>query len=283
MPELPEVETMAADLRAALLGARVADAWLTHPSMLRHPDPADFPVNLIGRRVTAIGRRAKTVLLWLDGDLVLTIAPVMTGHLAITTSGSPRGKHDHLGIGFDDGRELRLTDTRRFARFGLWPAGSDDLPLDAAGRPLFAAIGPEPWDASLDDFAARLRRPAFRRRAIKAALLDQALLAGVGNIYADEALWAAHLHPLTPAGALTDGEAAGLLAAIRAILEEGIARRGSSVRDYAPPDGGASMAQRLAAYGRGGQPCLRCGTTMARGIVAGRGTSWCPSCQPAKV
>lgn len=278
MPELPEVETMAIDLRPVLVAGRIADVWLTHPTQLRFPDPAAFVAGLVGRTVVSVGRRAKSVLITLDDERVLVIAPIMTGHLEVVQAELPHGKHDRLGVTLADGRELRLTDTRRFARFGLF-AAADGLPLAPDDRPLFAAIGPEPWSVELDDFASKLRTPRFRRKAIKAALLDQGLLAGVGNIYADEALWSARLHPLTPAGSLSEAAATGLLEAVRKILAEGIARRGSSVRDYTPPGGGAAMQEHLMAYGRAGLPCRRCGTALARGIVAGRGTVWCPICQ----
>lgn len=279
MPELPEVETMAADLRPALTGAHIVDAWLTHPTQLRFPASDAFIAGLSGRRIVDVGRRAKSVLVQLDDGRILVIAPIMTGHLALVPTDQERGRHDRLGVTLADGRELRLTDTRRFARFGLFAAGVDGLPLAPDGRPLFAAIGPEPWNTVLDDFATRLRMRPFAQQAIKAALLDQRLLAGVGNIYADEALWNARLHPLMRAGQLSEHQAAELLGAVRTVLAEGVARRGSAVRDYAPPEGGAAMQERLVAYGRGGQPCLRCGATLARGVVAGRGTVWCPQCQ----
>lgn len=282
MPELPEVETMVRDLRRVLVGVRITDSWLTHPTMLRHPDPATFAERLRGRSAIGLRRRAKSVIIDLDDRQALTIAPIMTGHLDVVDAGLARERHDHLGLTTSDGRELRLRDPRRFARFGLWMLDADDNLLDEHDQHLFGHVGPEPCDPSLEagGLAGRLRGRQSAR-SVKAALLDQSVLAGIGNIYADEILWAARLHPQTRVSDIGDAESEHLLELTRAILTEGIVHRGSSVRDYVPPAGAAGMQDRLNAYGRAGQPCRRCGATLAKGVVAGRGTVWCPGCQEA--
>lgn len=283
MPELPEVETMTRDLRPRLLGAQIVDAWCERASSLRYPDLETFRADLAGSRILAVERRAKSVLLRLSSGAVLVFAPRMTGRFEIAAASSPRHPHDRLGLVLADGRELRFRDQRTFGRVGLYPTDADGVVLDPVGQPLFGAIGPEPLSADFgpEEFLVRLASKPFARRSIKAVLLDQGFLAGMGNIYADEALWRSRIHPGYRAGGLSGSAAVRLYTDIRLLLVEAIAARGSSVIDYMPPDGAPAMQEKLEVYGRGGQACRRCGTSLARGRYAGRSTTFCPRCQPA--
>ena len=181
MPELPEVETIARELRPLVRDAVVAEVWTDWPRAIRHPEPAAFGAGLVGRRIVDVGRRAKWLVLTLDGGAMLVIQVKMTGQLFVVDAATPRDRHVHVAWRLADGRELRLRDTRKFARVGLYRAGDDGLPLDAAETgALFAGHGPEPLEPSftLADFRRRLRA---RRGRLKPMLLDQAFLAGVGK------------------------------------------------------------------------------------------------------
>ncbi len=279
MPELPEVETIARELRPLVRDAVVAEVWTDWPRAIRHPEPAAFGAGLVGRRVVDVGRRAKWLVVTLDGGAMLVIQVKMTGQLFVVDAATPRDRHVHVAWRLADGRELRLRDTRKFARVGLYRAGDDGLPLDAAETgALFAGHGPEPLEPSftLADFRRRLRA---RRGRLKPMLLDQAFLAGVGNIYADEALWRARLHPLRTAASLRRPDEARLFAATRGVLTEAIERRGSSVDDYTAPEGDGEMQEHLDVYQRTGLPCHRCGRPIRRILVGGRGTHFCSWCQ----
>lgn len=276
---------MARDLAPAV-GARIGIADLRTPAVVAG-SPDELVMRLRGRTITGIWRRAKTIVIDLDGGLTLLMAPRMTGAPRLEDpSRPPRDRHDHLGLYLvRRGRpDLRLVwrDPRRFGRLRLVERGSDGY-RDGAGRDPFAALGPEPIDPAFGarGFAAHLRARGGRR-ALKAALLDQSVVAGVGNIYADEACFAARLHPATPVGELDDAELRAIGAAAIRIMAEAVRRRGSRVRSYRAPSGGEGMAARLRAYGRGGLPCLRCRTPMAASRVAGRGTTHCPACQPGR-
>jgi formamidopyrimidine-DNA glycosylase len=279
VPELPEVETIARELRPLVHDAVVAEAWTDWPRAIRHPSPPAFAAGLVGRRIEDVRRRAKWLVLSLDGGSMLVIQVKMTGQLLVAASDTPRDRHVHLGLRFTDGRELRLRDTRKFARVGLYRRGEDGLPLDAAGTgALFAGHGPEPLEAAFTGrvFRARLRA---RRGRLKPLLLDQRFVAGIGNIYADEALWRARLHPLRTANSLRPADALRLYRAIRGVLGEAIERRGSSVGDYTAPEGDGEMQEHLDVYQRTGQPCHRCGRPIRRIIIGGRGTHFCSWCQ----
>ena len=282
MPELPEVETMVRDLRGPLLGAIVLDAWSVRPQML-NVDLGLLRAEVAGSRIMATERRAKTVLLRLDSGRVLTFAPRMTGLFWLGPAGAPRHRHDRFGLSLANGQELRFRDLRTFGRIGLYTTDSDGMLLNAAGEPLFADLGPEPLgpDFELANFVARLGARKRARARLKPLLLDQSFLAGLGNIYADECLWRARIHPLRQVDSLRVEEIAQLYMTIRAVLAEAIERRGSAVSDYAPPDGRASMQHHLAVYGRTGRPCLHCGTPIERIVIAGRSSHFCPVCQLA--
>jgi formamidopyrimidine-DNA glycosylase len=289
VPELPEVETVARDLRGLIVGATITGAAGDWPRVIAsHPTVEAFADAVAGRRVETIGRRAKLVVVRLSGDpatpghhpAALTIHLKMTGQLFVVPAGSPADRHVHLRLALADGRELRFRDIRKFGRVGLWPLdATTGEPLDSrAGGELFAALGPEPLDDAftVGAFRARLRA---RRGRLKALLLDQGFIAGVGNIYADEALWRSRLHPLRSAATLRPHDEARLHREIRAILAEAVERRGSSIDDYTAPDGDGSMQDRLDVYQRTGDPCPRCGRPIRRVVVGGRATHLCSWCQ----
>jgi formamidopyrimidine-DNA glycosylase len=289
VPELPEVETVARDLRGLIVGATITGAAGDWPRVIAsHPTVEAFADAVAGRRVETIGRRAKLVVVRLSGDpatpghhpAALTIHLKMTGQLFVVPAGSPADRHVHLRLALADGRELRFRDIRKFGRVGLWPLdATTGEPLDSrAGGELFAALGPEPLDDAftVGAFRARLRA---RRGRLKALLLDQGFIAGVGNIYADEALWRSRLHPLRSAATLRPRDEARLHREIRAILAEAVERRGSSIDDYTAPDGDGSMQDRLDVYQRTGDPCPRCGRPIRRVVVGGRATHLCSWCQ----
>ena len=222
-----------------------------------------------GARIDAVGRRGKYLLLSLDDDRELVVHLGMTGVLRLRPG--ELDPYVRAWWALDDGRVLELRDVRRFGRIGVVPVG------EYASLPTLAAQGPEPWDAALDD--GGLWRATKRSHArIKTQLLSQRPLAGVGNIYADEALWRAGVHP--GRRSITRKESERLLVELRTVLEQGIANGGTTLRDYRTPDGEPGRNQlELGAYGRAGQPCLRCGTELRRTVIDARGTTFCPTCQ----
>ncbi len=281
MPELPEVETVARDLRRLVVGATIEGATGDWPRLVgSHASIAAFADAVAGRRIEAVGRRAKLVVVELSGHAALTIHLKMTGQLFVVPSGAPADRHVHLALALADGRELRFRDIRKFGRVGLWPRDPlSGAVLDAEdGRELFANHGPEPLDVAftLRAFRARLRD---RHARLKPLLLDQAFIAGIGNIYADEALWRARLHPLRRAASLHPPDEARLYREVRAVLTEAIERRGSSVDDYTAPDGDGAMQEHLQVYQRAGAPCFRCSRPVRRIVVGQRATHFCSWCQ----
>jgi formamidopyrimidine-DNA glycosylase len=281
MPELPEVETVARDLARHLAGATIAGARGDWPrAIASHPDVETFAAALAGRRVEDVGRRAKLVVVRLSGGAALTIHLKLTGQLFVVPAGAAQDRHVHVVLELEDGRELRFRDVRKFGRVGCWPVDpTTGTVMEAAGGSgLFAGTGPEPLDAAFTLRAFRLRLRG-RRGRLKPLLLDQAFIAGVGNIYADETLWRARLHPLRTAASLRPPHEARLYRELRAVLAEAVARRGSSIDDYTAPDGDGSMQERLVAYQRTGEPCLRCRRPIRRIVVGGRATHFCSWCQ----
>src|SRR6266545_2748144 len=273
MPELPEVETVARDLQRWVAGATIADAEVRWERTIRHPQPGDrFVAELRGAIIRRVGRRAKSVLLHLDDGRVMTVALRMTGALIVAAGGAPDDPYARVVFRLADGRELRYRDVRKFGRIGLWERGGVPRPGSRRGArrrvaearepyrvgDVFARHGPEPLAASFS--AARLAtRLEGRSARLKTLLLDQTFIAGVGNIYADEALWRARLHPLRAADTLTAEEVRRLHRAVRAVLRQGIVNRGASFADYVGADGEpGDNAERLAVYRRTGQPCPRC-------------------------
>ena len=260
MPELPEVETVARDLRPRLVGATIVGARSSWARTLRTHAPDEFAAEIAGRTVEAVGRRGKLVVVELSGSAALTIHLKMTGQLFVVPADLPEDPYVRLVLELADGRELRFRDIRKFGRVGLYPRDpvTGDLLTEPGGAVVFAGQGPEPLD---DAFTLRAFRARLRARTgrLKSLLLDQGFLAGIGNIYADEALWTARLHPLRSASSLRPADERRLYAAIRAILAEAVERRGSSIDDYTAPDGDGEMQERLNVYQRTGRamPALR--------------------------
>ena len=280
MPELPEVETVARDLRPRIVGATITGARCHWARTLRAHTPEGFAGAVAGRRIEAVGRRAKQLVIELSGDAALTIHLKMTGQLFVVPQDAPEDPYVRLVLELADRREVRFRDIRKFGRVGLY--GRDpvtgELVTEVGGASVFAAIGPEPLDPAftVSDFRRKLRR---RKGRLKPLLLDQSFIAGVGNIYADEALWTARLHPLRTAATLRPPDERRLYEAIRSTLAEAIERRGSSIDDYTAPDGDGSMQERLQVYQRTGEPCPRCGRPIKRIVVGARSTHFCSWCQ----
>ncbi len=277
MPELPEVETVRARL-APLLEGRRLDRVEIHDGRLTRPfDPVEVAAELQGERVAALERRGKYLIVRFESGRCLLVHLRMTGSLRHAPGGSlPDDPHRRAVVRLDDGSDVAYRDVRRF---GTWllvePGELDDY--------IAARLGEEPLGPA---FTARSlgRRLAGRTAPVKAAILDQRNLAGVGNIYADEALWRARIHPLRPAGELDEAELRALHRGIRRALEAGIARQGATLRDYAQPDGSrGGMQHEFKVYGREGEPCDRCGTPIEKTRAGGRGTWYCPSCQVRQV
>jgi formamidopyrimidine-DNA glycosylase len=279
MPELPEVETIARELRPLVLDARITGAWWDWPAVIRHPAPAEFESAVAGRSILDVTRRAKWLLLELSNDAVLAIQVKMTGQLFVMPADAPRDRHVHFLLRFADGRELRMRDVRKFGRVGMYRRDEAGL-IRAADevRELFAEHGPEPLSDALTLPAFR-RLLRARRGRLKPLLLDQSFLAGIGNIYADEALWRARLHPLRRVSSLRPRDERALYEAIRSSLAEAVERRGSSVDDYTAPEGDGEMQEHLRSYGRTGLPCPRCGRPIRRIVLGARGTHFCSWCQ----
>lgn len=272
MPELPEVETTIRDLRPDVLGQRITGAHVLWARTVAAPDADVFQHELLGRRILALSRRGKYLVFTLDEGAVLICHLRMTGRLRVEPPGSPvvSGPHVRAWFELSDGRRLVFTDSRKFGR--MW--------LVADVGPVFDKLGPEPLETSFDAtlLGDRLRR---RRVAIKALLLDQSVVAGLGNIYADEALFRARIHPLRRAPSLTDSEVERLHAAIVEVLGAAVGGRGTTLRDYRPPYGERGNYQNeLQVYQRTDQPCPRCGQPIRRIRVTQRSTHFCPNCQP---
>jgi formamidopyrimidine-DNA glycosylase len=281
MPELPEVETIARDLARHLAGATLVGARGDWPrAIASHQSVEAFSAAISGRRVESVGRRAKLVVVRLSGDAALTVHLKMTGQLFVVPAGAPLDRHIHVVLELADGRELRFRDIRKFGRVGCWPVDpvSGEVLVTEDGAGLFAEMGPEPLAETFTP-AALGDRFRGRRGRLKPLLLDQGFVAGVGNIYADEALWRARLHPLRTAATLRPPAVARLHRELRAVLAEAVERRGSSIDDYTAPDGDGTMQERLEVYGRAGEPCRRCGRSIQRLVIGGRATHFCSWCQ----
>ncbi len=270
MPELPEVEMVVRGLRDPLIGRRVSSLWTDWPRIIHSPQPEEFAARIHGQRFSAIDRRGKFILCALDSE-ILIVHLRMTGRLYVAAddSQSPADRWLHFRLQLDCGQQLRFSDARKFGR--IW--------LTAAANTVTGALGPEPLSRQFT--ARRLAAGlAKRSRALKPLLLDQGFLAGVGNIYADEALNRARLHPLRPADSLDEAETVALHRALRATLRAGIRHEGASINWYRKPDGTrGSSQQHFRVYGRAGQPCPRCGASIVKTVVAQRGTHFCPACQ----
>ncbi|GFN22455.1 bifunctional DNA-formamidopyrimidine glycosylase/DNA-(apurinic or apyrimidinic site) lyase [Thermanaeromonas sp. C210] len=273
MPELPEVETIKRTLKPKVEGRVIEGVEVLNPAVVCSPSPEEFCSLLPEKRILDIGRRGKYLLWQVDGGHALVWHLGMTGRLTVSSPGVPLEPHTHVLLTLDGGLQVRYADPRRFGRCYLGPvpgvftlAGLDRLGVE----PLSPEFTPEGLKGLL----------AGRRRCVKEVLLDQHCLAGLGNIYCDEALFEAGIHPLRPSCTLTVGEVARLHRAIRKVLEDGICHGGTSIRDYIDGDGKRGCHQEyLAVYGRAGQPCPRCGGPVERLVVGGRGTHFCRRCQ----
>ena len=273
MPELPEVETVRRQLEPVLVGRRVDRVEIFDSRLTRPEDPAAVAAQLEGERVAAVRRRGKYVVVRFESGRVLLIHLRMTGSLRHARDGElPDDPYRRAVVTLDDGSDVAYRDVRRF---GTWLL----LEPEEFDAYLAKRVGVEPLEPGFTakTLAARL---AGRRAPIKAAILDQRTVAGVGNIYADEALWHARVHPLRPARELTADELRAVHRGIRRALQTGIARQGATLRDYTQPNGAAgSMQEEFRVYGRGGEPCARCRAPIEKTRVGGRGTWFCPHCQ----
>ena len=275
MPELPEVETIRSRLAPGLTGRRLEGVEILDPRLTRPEPPELVAVALEGERVADVRRRGKYLVVVLESGRHLLIHLRMTGNvLHPAPGGREDDPHVRAVVRLDDGSDVIYRDVRRF---GTW-----DLLEPGELEEYFAArrLGVEPLGRSFTA-AALGRSLAGRKAPVKAALLDQRAAAGIGNIYADEALWYARINPLVPAGQLGDEQVAELRQGVRKALSLGIRRQGATLRDYRGADGSpGSMQDEFRVYGREGEPCDRCGTPIAKTRVAGRGTWFCPVCQP---
>jgi formamidopyrimidine-DNA glycosylase len=268
VPELPEVQTVVSTLAPRLVGRRFLAIRHARPDMIG-PLGTDLAQHLRRRTVDSVTRRAKRIVFALDNGCRFYIHLGMTGRLTVEPQAAPVLPHTHLVIALGGRLQLRFRDVRRFGRV-CW------MGTDAADGDL----GPEPLETGAAELAARLART---RRAIKTALLDQRLIAGLGNIYVDESLFAAGIHPQTQANRLSPEQVRRLSRSIKQTLRQAINHRGSTLRDYVDADGNAGGFQRLhRVYGREGEPCRTCKTAIQRIVLGGRSTHFCPSCQPTK-
>jgi formamidopyrimidine-DNA glycosylase len=287
MPELPEVETIRRSLAPDLVGRRITGVQVHRPAHIvvgegaqtmalpasgeKTPEAEALAQALTGQRVAGLDRRGKFLVIHLDSGERLVIHLRMTGSLLLRPAADPLPAHASITWTLDDGKVLHLTDLRRFATVWLVPDES----------PVIAKLGPEPLDTGFtaDSLAASLAR---RKAPVKAVLLDQGVVAGLGNIYVDEALFEAGVHPQRPASSLTRPEIERLHAAITGVIGRGITNRGTSLRSYRDGQGARGRNQEsLRVFRRTNQPCPNCGTPIQRLRVGGRATHFCPSCQPA--
>ena len=275
MPELPEVETVARGLAKRVIGAVIERVHLARGDVV-HGQAVPLCAALHGRRITGVDRVGKQILIQTDSPFALMVHLGMTGRLVVVSGDTPVETHTHLRVAFRNRSfELRFIDPRRFG--GIWLLSDDPTEIGWVGRRR-PPVGPDALRLSFDQFARRLAR----HRQLKALLLDQQVLGGVGNIYCDESLFRARLHPKKRADRVTRADLRRLYKALQSVLEQAIEAGGSSVSDYRDADNAPGWFQiRHRVYDHEGQPCRRCRTPIKRLVVAGRGTFICPKCQPA--
>jgi formamidopyrimidine-DNA glycosylase len=278
VPELPEVETVARGLRVSLPGRRILSVRLSSKTNFIE-DPSALELQLPGRVVSGVRRHGKLMLVDFEplagagvGEPgALSIHLGMTGQIAVTSPDAPVPPHTHVFLSLDDGREFRYTDVRRFGKMRL--LGANAVPATRA-----TTLGVDSLTMSESEFRELVHS---RRSRIKALLLDQGALAGMGNIYTDEALWRSKINPKRLGANLKPEEIARLYKEVIAVLTEAIKMKGSSISDYLDTDGNRGTFQtKHRVYQREGEPCYRCRTKIRRNIVAGRSTHFCPKCQP---
>jgi formamidopyrimidine-DNA glycosylase len=273
MPELPEVETIRRGLEAHLIGRRILRIEIRETRLRRPLDPGKLRAAATGRRVSAVRRRAKYLIIDLEAGGHLLVHLGMTGQLFIARPGRPPLPHEHVVFRLDDGRTLRFADTRRFGLIDPVAAGA------LGAHPLLRGLGPEPLDGGLD---ARSLRQATRklRKPIKNFLLDSRAVAGIGNIYACETLFRAGIDPALPIHRMDEGRWERVVSALGRVLKEAMARGGTTLNDFVNAEGEAGYFQvRLRVYDREGKPCPACRAPIRRIVQAGRSTFFCPSCQ----
>ena len=273
MPELPEAESIARFLRKRTVGKRIGAVVVTRPEIV-FGDPRPLEGTLVGRRIREVGRRAKRVEIRLDGGVELVVRLGMSGRLTVEPVFDPVAPHTHVRIALrGTGEEIRFRDPRRFG--GIWCL-TPGLEGNGHVGPRLGPVGIEPLEATSGEF----RRVLRRRRQIKALLLDQTVIAGLGNIYCDESLFSAGVHPLARASDLNDSALTRLVNSIRRTLRSAIRHNGSTLMDYRNADGSVGTFQRRhRVYQREGLACKRCGTAIRRILAAGRSTFFCPKCQ----
>ena len=275
MPELPEVETIRRDLESRVLGRRVTALHVAPDTgkpvpVIKGTDESTFREGVVGATIEDVGRRGKYLVLRLDTGAMVVVHLRMTGALLHRTADAEPDRYLRAVLTLDDGTELRFTDLRKFG--GLWL-------VDDISQAMSQQLGPEPLDEdfTLDSLADGLRN---RKAPVKSILLDQRRIAGIGNIYADEACFEAGIEPRRTGASLTDAEVEALHAAVRNVLLFGVESRGASFRDYQDADGkSGSMQMHVKVFRRTGKPCYVCGTTIERVKVGGRSTHFCPKCQ----
>jgi formamidopyrimidine-DNA glycosylase len=272
MPELPEVETVRRTLSPAV-GGRISSVWTSGFGlhMAKKPPVAKLR-KLVGARITALRRHGKYLLLDTDHAASILVHLGMTGRLRLNRKAEPRVSHTHVVLGLGQ-RELRFIDARRFGQFDVVVRGKE------REHPGLAELGPDALDEAID-VAAMLATAKDKRTTVKAFILDQRVIAGVGNIYASEALWRAQLRPTLRTHKLTAATAERLAKAIREVIDRALLHRGTTLSDFVDADGTAGEnADYLWVYDRAGQPCQRCNTEIERSVLQGRATYYCPTCQ----
>lgn len=271
MPELPEVETIRLTLKPKLIGRTIVKGEVHWAKLIQNQAVDDFLTEIDHQKITDLDRRGKYLLFYFENDLVLAIHLRMTGQLIVEPAGTIPAKATYMQLTLDDGNELRFRDQRKFGRVWLFNVNNPPISLKK--------LGPEPLSAdfTIQRLTAQL---LHRQTAIKKALLDQEIIAGIGNIYADEALFLAGIHPARLVASLNTEELGKLYHAIRQVLSEGIKNRGTTKRDYRDGDGNpGSNQEKLRVYDRKGLACLQCGNMIVKMTFGGRGTHFCPICQ----
>jgi len=278
MPELPEVETVARDLRPLLAGRRAVAFWVGE-AQLRRPWKRSWSGQMAGLRFGEVRRRGKWLMLPLESPKPKAVAGIllvhlgMTGQFTVVSADDPWADHTHVVFFLDNQTHLRFRDIRRFGSVEWFPAGKD------VEKHLGEKLGPEPFDIPAGPFADAVRKS---NRTLKAILLDQSVVAGVGNIYADEALFRAGLHPERRGSSLSVAECDRLRGSVEGVIARAIASRGSTIRDYVGGSGlRGGFQHEFAVYGRTGEPCVTCGSAIERVVLGGRSSHFCAKCQPA--
>jgi formamidopyrimidine-DNA glycosylase len=274
MPELPEVETVRLSLHNRIVGQKITAVRIgDFAGVLGGDEPSAFSARIVGREIVGTRRRGKYILIDLDDDSLLLIHLRMTGNLVLVPGQDPQLRFEHLSLELENGATLRFSDQRKFGRVLHYPPGNTNL--------VDGKVGPEPLS---DEFTADVLAKSLARRSgpIKSTILNQKIVAGIGNIYADEALFRARIHPLSPANQLNFEEIRGLHRAIRQVLREGLGNRGTSISHFRDGNGDQGNNQsNLRVYGKGRSEnaCPRCGRPLTFLVIGGRSSHFCPNCQ----